>query len=200
MENLLADFDSTLPVGSRGWQNRVCHIVEQIVRERFAGKIQRRVQTMLSLEDIVQETSLKVVDVFSTADCQHELTSGFIQVVAQRILIDKVRYYLSRKRSPSTGLIDVHPQSSQNLLQDIRGPSPTASKIAIQGEVWPRIMAVITESERELLELHYGEELSSDEIAEILGVRPGTVRAQLSRLHRRLRSRLQADPFFESRL
>lgn len=81
----------------------------------------------------------------------------------------------ARKRHPTTQLLDVYPApdgESRELLE--------------------AVMA-LPANQRAAVHLHYYEGYATDEIAKILGQRPGTVRSHLSRARDNLRRRLKGE-------
>ena len=81
----------------------------------------------------------------------------------------------SRKRRGTVELLDVYPapdEGSRTVLEAVMALPP---------------------KERAAVHLFYYEGYSTDEIAEILGQRPGTVRSHLSRARQNLRERLRGE-------
>ena len=69
-----------------------------------------------------------------------------------------------------------------------------AAAVAEQHQLLHRAMATLPEGQRLVLELHYWEELSTREIATVVGVAPGTVKWRLSKARDALREALQTIP------
>lgn len=65
-----------------------------------------------------------------------------------------------------------------------------------ENEVW-RALQNLSEDYRLPIYLFYFEELSTEEIAKVLGVRPGAIRTRLSRGREQLRNMLKGDYFDE---
>ena len=57
------------------------------------------------------------------------------------------------------------------------------------------VIRTLPEAQRDVLYLHYYEGYSVDELADILNVRPGTVKSRLSRARQALKTRLELEGF-----
>lgn len=82
-------------------------------------------------------------------------------------------------------------------LDDLASPGPTPEEEALDGERRAELLDAVWElprSDRDLVALVYGAELSSDRAARILGIRPGAARTRLHRILRRLREKLEDLP------
>lgn len=60
-------------------------------------------------------------------------------------------------------------------------------------ERWTELIAVLPERQRVIVTLFYSDDLSVDAIADVVGVAPGTVKAQLFKARERLRTMLEDD-------
>ena len=58
---------------------------------------------------------------------------------------------------------------------------------------WNDVVAPLPPRQRAIVTLHYGEDWSVDEVAEILGISSGTVKSALSKARRRLRKSLSEE-------
>ena len=122
-------------------------------------------------EDAVQETFLRYLEKRpELRDGEHE-KAWLLKVTANRCK-SALRV---KKRRPTVELLDVY-------------PAPDAET----GELVEAIQA-LPANQRAAIHLHYYEGYTTDEIAAILGQRPGTVRSHLSRAREALRKHLSAE-------
>ena len=122
-------------------------------------------------EDAVQDTFVRYLEkrpVFRDAD--HE-RAWLLKVTANGCK-SRLR---AQKRHPTLELLDVYPAPDE----DSRG-------------VVEAVLA-LPPKQRAAVHLHYYEGYTTDEIAAILGQRPGTVRSHLSRARRALREQLEGE-------
>ena len=122
-------------------------------------------------EDAVQETFLRYLEKRPEfRDAGHE-KAWLLKVTANRCK----SILRTRKRHPAVELLDIYPARS--------------------GESRELVEAILAlpANQRSAVHLHYYEGYSTDEIAAILGQRPGTVRSHLSRARESLRRYLSDD-------
>jgi RNA polymerase sigma-70 factor (ECF subfamily) len=148
----------------------------------FAARI---VQDRALAEDLVQEAFVRAFQRLETYDPQRRFVSWFFQIV-HNVTID----YLRRTRPPSVSL-DALEESG---YQPAGGPGPDlqAEQVAL-GAALDASLARIRPEYREAILLRYREELSVQEIAEVMGVPVGTVKTYLSRARKELASILAAQ-------
>ncbi len=119
-------------------------------------------------EDAVQDAYLRYLEKRpDLRDGEHE-KAWLLKVTANRCK----SLLRQRKRHPAVELLDIYP--------------------APEGEGRELVEAILTlpANQRAAVHLHYYEGCSTDEIANILGQRPGTVRSHLSRAREALRKYL----------
>ena len=122
-------------------------------------------------EDAVQETFLRYLEKRPDLNGAAHERAWLLKVTANRCK----SILRARKRHPAVELLDVYPApegDSRELLEAI---------------------LALPASQRAAVHLHYYEGCSTDEIAAILGQRPGTVRSHLSRARESLRKYLTDD-------
>ncbi|HEY7503069.1 MAG TPA: sigma-70 family RNA polymerase sigma factor [Gemmatimonadales bacterium] len=132
-------------------------------------------------EDLTAETFLKVVRAADRFDPSRGTPKSWILTVARNVLGDwrrraKLRQYVA--------LGTMH-----DLIHD--EPSPE-ERLLREEEVGRLLDAVATlaEADRELIGLRYGSGLDTAEVAQILGIREGSVRTRLWRVLGKLRGAL----------
>ena len=122
-------------------------------------------------EDAVQETYLRYLEKRpELKDERHE--KAWLLKVTANLCKSALR---ARKRHPTTELLDVYP--------------------APEGDTRELVEAVLElpANQRAAVHLFYYEGYSTEEIAAILGQRPGTVRSHLSRAREALRQKLKGE-------
>ncbi len=122
-------------------------------------------------EDAVQETFLRYLEKRpELRDGEHE-KAWLLKVTANRCK----SILRTRRRHPAVELLDVYP-----------APDP-------EGRELMEAILALPANQRSAVHLHYYEGYTSEEIGEILGQRPGTVRSHLSRAREALRRYLTDD-------
>ena len=122
-------------------------------------------------EDAVQETFLRYLEKRPEfRDGEHE-KAWLLKVAANRCK----SVLRGRKRHPAVELLDVYPAPDRD------------------GRELMEAVLALPPNQRSAVHLHYYEGYSTDEIARILGQRPGTVRSHLSRARESLRKYLSDD-------
>ena len=122
-------------------------------------------------EDAVQDTFLRYLEKRPEfKDAGHE-RAWLLKVTANRCK----SILRARKRHPSVELLVVYP-----------APGPGSRELV-------EAILALPANQRAAVHLHYYEGYSTDEIAGILGQRPGTVRSHLSRARESLRKYLSDD-------
>lgn len=122
-------------------------------------------------EDAVQDTFLRYLEKTPQFQDEGHERAWLLKVTANGC---KSRLRV-KKRHPTAELLDIHPApdaDSRDLLE--------------------AVMA-LPANQRAAVHLHYYEGYTTDEIAAILGQRPGTVRSHLSRARDNLRTKLKGE-------
>ena len=125
-------------------------------------------------EDVYQETLHRLFLHWSRVDNPW----GFCRQVMHNIVIDLAR---ARQRRPR----------ELELYDNYDGNDPKSGDPASAAELRPTVLAALdtlTVHQRVIVVLRYFEDLSQDEVAELLGVSPGTVKSTASRAVAQLRA------------
>ena len=122
-------------------------------------------------EDAVQDTFLRWLEKRPDFnDEEHE------KAWLLRVTINGCKSQLrQRKRRPTVELLDIYPAQTEG------------ERLAFEA------VRTLPEKERAVIHLFYYEGYSTEEIAELMGQRPGTVRSHLSRARSRLRELLKGE-------
>ena len=122
-------------------------------------------------EDAVQETFLRYLEKRpELRDEQHE--KAWLLKVTANLCKSALR---AQKRHPTVELLDVYPAPDRD------------------GRELVEAVLELPANQRAAIHLHYYEGYSTEEIAAILGQRPGTVRSHLSRGREALRQKLKGE-------
>ena len=122
-------------------------------------------------EDAVQETFLRYLEKRPEFTDENHERAWLLRVTAN-LCKSALR---TQKRHPAVELLDVYPAPDNDT-----------------GELVEAVLS-LPPSQRAAVHLFYYEGYSTDEIAAILGQRPGTVRSHLSRAREALRQKLKGD-------
>ena len=125
-------------------------------------------------EDLYQETLHRLFTHWSRVDNP----GGFCRRVLHNLVVDLAR---ARQRRPR----------ELELYDNYDGTDPQSGDPAAAAELRPAVLAALdtlTVHQRSVVVLRYFEDLSQDEVAELLGVSPGTVKSTASRAVAQLRA------------
>lgn len=125
-------------------------------------------------EDLYQETLHRLFTHWSRVDNP----GGFCRRVLHNLVVDLAR---ARQRRPR----------ELELYDNYDGTDPQSGDPAAAAELRPAVLAALdtlTVHQRAVVVLRYFEDLSQDEVAELLGVSPGTVKSTASRAVAQLRA------------
>ena len=156
--------------------------------ERILGYCSRRLNHTAAAEDVCSETFLYVARKMRSFRGTTEEEQDFRRWV-YRIATNEVNAHLRRKLRRKK-LWDEALQ--QNRL---RSGSPAAKSTLTDSIDWRRVhqaMERLNAKEQTIVTLRLWEEMQHDEIAQILGVRPGTVRVAYTRAIKKLREWLSS--------
>ena len=118
--------------------------------------------------------------------------------LTSNICIDFLR---RKKRRQETSLTESYDDSDEGAELSVPDAQPGPEQQAITNETkieLARAMEQLSPEHREILQLRVIEDLQYEQIADILGVRVGTVKSRLARARLALRKILKAGNYFES--
>lgn len=160
---------------------------------RYEGALYRLAWRMLrsheEARDVVQETFLRVFRALSTYD-QERRFSTWILRIATNLCIDHCRRRRIRWVS-----IDEREEDDERPSLPLVAPGAPPDELHRERAVAERLDELIARLPpiyRTIIELRYKQHLAYEEVAEVLGVPLGTVKARLHRAHRQLKDRLEA--------
>lgn len=129
-------------------------------------------------EDLCQEIFLKAWIKLSKLK-KVEAFPGWLTTIGRRTCLNAID---RRNRKKEITEDQVEPAS----VTPVMPPSFDASRVILEEAV-----SLLSLQDRQLITLSYFEELSSTEVAEIMGIEPGTVRVYLARARKKLRNMLE---------
>jgi RNA polymerase sigma-70 factor (ECF subfamily) len=127
--------------------------------------------------DLVQETFINAARYLSTLREDHRFGSWLFGIAHQKVI----------QRWRKSGREQL---SFEELSEDAQDEDPTPDELLIQKEDESRFMALLNElppAHRSVLLLHYLEEFSLEQIAEVTGASVGTVKSRLHYARKSLR-------------
>jgi RNA polymerase sigma-70 factor, ECF subfamily len=138
-------------------------------------------------EDLVQETYLRAMNAFGRLRPDSNLKSWLFTIL-RNIRLNQVRGGLNK---PGLVRID-EPAGAQKQFEDKSARDPLLLYLSKVKEADVRAtIEKLPDAYREVIVLREFEELSYEEIAEVLGCSPGTVMSRLSRARDKLKGMLQ---------
>ena len=152
-------------------------------RKQVHAQALRKVDDFQIAEDIVQETFLQVYQRLETLE-DPKLFPKWLHVIVNRRCIAWLRK--NRLKTEPLEEIDLSEIETEAYSRYVAAEHEEAT-VAAQRDLVQKLLAKLKESDREVITLHYFEEMSSSEIGEFLGVSENTVKSRLRRARQRLK-------------
>lgn len=152
--------------------------------ERVARYIAVRIGDFPEAEDLASEVfirALRSVDSFKDTGAPME---AWVFKIAHNIVVDHLR---KKQRRPSTTPIE----ETFDLANDDNPVEEAERKEELERVTMA--MERLTESQRQVLGLRFGSEMTAEEVAKVMNKKPGAVREMQSAAVKRLRDILQAQ-------
>ncbi len=159
----------------------------ELYYERILGYCWRRLNKRTAAEDVCGETFLYVARKMSTF---RGSTEGDFRRWVYRIATNEVNAYL-RRSIRRKDLWDTAVQ--ENRLKGENAQSPIEQDDSADWPVLHQAIRRLNTREQTIVAFRLQEEMSYDEIGQILGMRPGTVRVTYSRAIQKLRDLLSSN-------
>ena len=134
-------------------------------------------------EDIVQETFLQVYRKLETLEDPTQF-SRWLHQIADRLCIAWFRK--NRIQTEPLGETDISEVRTEAYSRYVAAEHAKTSAEA-QRDLVEKLLAKLKESDREVITLHYFEEMTSSEIGTFLGVSENTIKSRLHRARQRLK-------------
>jgi RNA polymerase sigma-70 factor (ECF subfamily) len=174
------------------------------LRRMLAVRMDRRLAARVDPSDVLQEALLEAHRKLSDYIRRRPLPFyPWLRQLAWERLVQLHRQHLHAGRRSVTreeGSLPLPDESAWDLARRLPAGQSSPSGGAVRAEVLDRVreaLAALSERDREVLVLRYLEQLSTAEIAAVLGINEGAVRVRHTRALERLRG-LLADDFGEA--
>ena len=143
----------------------------------------RKVGDFQTAEDITQETFLQVHQKLVTLNDPAKF-SGWLYAIVNHLCIAWYR----KNRLQTESLQEIHISEIETDAYSRYIATEHAKTMAeAQRELVKQLLTKLKESDREVITLHYFEEMTSSEIGEVLGVSENTIKSRLHRARQRLK-------------
>ena len=126
-------------------------------------------------EDIVSEAFLKAVRAFDSFDASKASFSTWVCTIARNCMLD---YY--RRTRPVEDI--------EEIPEGVFATEDSYDETDETAQLVRKLLAVVDEDDRELINLKYYQGLRNKEIAEVLGINASTIATRLSRAIARMRA------------
>ena len=148
----------------------------------------RKVGDFHAAEEIAQDAFVKVYHKLSTLKNPNQF-AGWLYVITDRLCIDWHR----KKRVPMESLEAMEPgELEEHYYAEHLVAEREAAVAGRKREAVKQILRRLPESERTVVSLHYLGERTCEEISELLGVSPNTVKSRLHRARKRLKAEAES--------
>ncbi len=173
-----------------GDQDAIRQLVESY-QARVYYLVWRSVGNEEDARDITQETFVRALRALDTFDITRPFRNWLFRI-ASNLAIDH-----HRRRHMRTVSLDIDDDDPSGLYAPVlvdEGPGPDEQhERARLSERLARLVERLSPGYRRVIHLRHNEQLSYNEIAQVLDVPLGTVKARLHRAHHRLRDLLAAE-------
>ncbi|MDA0808748.1 MAG: sigma-70 family RNA polymerase sigma factor [Planctomycetota bacterium] len=170
--------------------------LQRMVRFRLDRRLYGRVDTADVLQDVWLETSRRIDDYTSNPAVPFFV---WVRQIAYQTIIDLHRRHLGaqkRNASQEVSIAKSNCDTSVSIAAQLAGNLTSPSNVAMRGERLARLREALDsmdEIDREVLALRHFEELSNNEVAEILGIQKTAASNRYVRALKRLKQVLEAD-------
>ena len=165
-----------------GDENAFATLIEKYQRQVHALAF-RKVGDFQTAEDITQETFLRVHQKLATLNDPTKFP-GWLYAIANHLCI--AWYRENRLQTESLQEIYISEVETDAYSRYIATEHAKTTDVA-QQDLVKRLLTKLKERDREVITLHYFEEMTSSEISELLGVSENTIKSQLHRARQQLK-------------
>ena len=165
-----------------GNENAFATLIEKYQQQVHAHAL-RKVRDFQTAEDITQETFLQVHQKLATLNDPTKF-SGWLYAIVNHLCI---AWY--RKNQLQTGsLQEIHiSEIEKDAYSQYIATEHAKTTAAAQQDLVKRLLTKLKKSDREVITLHYFEDMTSSEIGKHLGVSENTIKSRLHRARQRLK-------------
>jgi RNA polymerase sigma-70 factor (ECF subfamily) len=200
-DSLIAALIEQARGGDESARQRLLEGCRPRLRRVVAVRLDRRLAARVDASDIVQEAlaeaSRRLDDYL--LDRPLPFFAWLRQLAWDRLVEQHRRHVLAERRSVAREeppAMELSEESSLRLARRLIGDGTSPSGRLIREELRDRVrsaMARLGERDREVLVMRHLEQLSTEEVAAVLGISPGAVKVRLLRALERLRGLLADD-------
>jgi RNA polymerase sigma factor (sigma-70 family) len=165
-----------------GDENAFATLIEKYQRQVHALAF-RKVGNFQTAEDITQETFLRVHQKLATLNDPAKF-SGWLYAIVNHLCI--AWYRENRLQTESLQEIYISEIETDVYSRYIATEHAKTTDV-VQQDLVKRLLTKLKESDREVITLHYFEEMTSSEIGELLGVSENTIKSRLYRARQQLK-------------
>ena len=165
-----------------GDENAFATLIDKYQRQVHALAF-RKVGDFQTAEDITQETFLRVHQKLATLNDPAKF-SGWLYAIVNHLCI--AWYRENRLQTTSRQEIYIS-EIETDVYSRYIATEHAKTTTAAQQDLVKRLLTKLKESDREVITLHYFEEMTSSEIGEFLGVSENTIKSRLHRARQQLK-------------
>lgn len=165
-----------------GDENAFASLIRKYKKKVHAQAL-RQIGDFQIAEDIVQETFVQVYQQLETLE-DPKLFPKWLYVIVNRRCIAWLRK--NRLQTQSLEETDISEIETEAYSRYVASEYARTTAEA-QRDLVKKLLAKLKESDREVITLHYFEEMTSSEIGEFLGVSENTIKSRLQRARQRLK-------------
>jgi RNA polymerase sigma-70 factor, ECF subfamily len=170
------------------------------LRRMVATRLDRRIAARLDASDIVQDTLAEAAGRMDDFLKDKTLSFfGWLRLIASEHIRDAHRRHLfaqSRSITRESRVPEMNDESAVDLVRQLMAHDTSPSNRLVREERLEQVrraIATLSPRDREVLAMKYLERLNTPEMAEVLGINEGAVRARHLRAILRLKGLLEAD-------
>lgn len=165
-----------------GDENAFATLIEKYQQQIHAHALQK-VADFQTAEDITQETFLQVHQKLATLNDPAKF-SGWLYAIVNHLCIAWYR----KNRLQTESLQELHISAvEKDAYSRYVATEHAKTTAAAQRDLVKRLLTKLKEGDREIITLHYFEEMTSSEIGKQLGVSENTIKSRLHRARQRLK-------------
>ena len=165
-----------------GDENAFATLIEKYQRQVHALAF-RKVGDFQTAEDITQETFLRVHQKLATLNDPTKF-SGWLYAITNHLCIAWYR----ENRLETESLQEIHiSEIETDVYSRYIAREHAKTTAEVQHDLVKGLLTKLKESDREVITLHYFEEMTSSEIGDFLGVSENTIKSRLHRARQRLK-------------
>ena len=134
-------------------------------------------------EDIVQETFLQVYQKLDTLEDSTQFTRWLYQIAHRRCIAWLRKNRIQTEPLEETDISEIETEAYSRYIATEHAKVTAES----QRDLVKKLLTTLKENDREVITLHYFEEMTASEIGEALGVPENTIKSRIRRVRQRLR-------------